>query len=209
MANKVGKGGANKAYIYRLKLKSDGTVYEVLDKLTADVAATPTVANAAYVLLGLIGSSKPQIQDTGLVNFSFDQYDAGEDIYSFLNAVATSAEAASTSEVLLEDGAKIGGASGTNEDVVLLISYLHTDDIDTPTKRFVYSAIGTINTTSGSFETSGDAFTKPTFEFVGKTVSLDIDIAVAMYDSALVTVSAAKEIPTGKNFIREFLTIPA
>ena len=109
---------------------------------------------------------------------------------------------------MLEDGAKIGGASGTNEDVILLISYLHTDDIDTPTKRFVYAAIGTINTTSGSFETSGDAFTKPTFEFVGKTVSLDISIAAAMYDSELVTVSAAKTIAAGTNYKREFLKIP-
>ncbi len=196
-------GGRNKSVLYRLKFDDATQTYKVYDRLTDTEATTPTEANAALKLLGLIGSSKPTFQDDGTVQVTFDQYQCDEDFWGFLNKVAVASSAAMP-EVKCEDGNKFGG--GSTSEAILLISYLHYDNPDAPTKVFTVIAIGSIKASSGSFETKADDWTKPSFEFVGTKAKANISIETGMFDATIVNVTAGETLAKDKGYIRKYLT---
>lgn len=205
----VVKGGRNQCDFYRLRKKSDGSGYEVLDQLGDEVVATPTTTARALKLSGLIGSTKPQFQEDGTVKISFDQYEGGEAIWAFLDKVAVAAEETSGQEITLEDGTKIGGSAGDDGELVLAVSYLNTNALAGGTKRFVLAAVGKISAASGSFETSGENYSKPSFEFNGVKNAVAVEIAAAMFDEGVVNVTAAETIPAKKCYIRKYMNLPA
>lgn len=193
-------GGRSRCDFYRLKW--NGTAYQVLDKLTDTIATNPSTTHIATALQ-YIASTKLAFQDDGTLQVTFDQYEADEELFQFLDTVAKPTSGGGLQEITLEDGTKIGGASAAG-DPVLMVSYLHYDDIQSPTKVFVLAAIGTISPTSGSFETSSDNLTKPSIEFRSTKARAAFTISAAMLQSGIVTTSD-QLIPATAAYIRKYL----
>lgn len=198
-------GGQSKSDFFIAKKKSDGSGYDITDKLTGTVATTPTIANKA-LSLETIEKSKPAFQEDGKVKISYDQYDASEDVYKLLDKVAVPTTSSNVKAISLENGNVTGGTAGSDESPVINISYLQYDSITSPTKVFVVISAGSIAATSGSFETGAESYNKPTFEFEGNTFKKDIVIPAALFDSEIVTVTEAETLTAGKGFIRKYFT---
>lgn len=199
-------GGKNLLDLFRFKINAGKTAWVLQSKLTDTAATTPAPSEAALRIIGAIGSTKPQPQESGLVNLEVDQYEAS-DIWPFLDKVAVPTTAGVRPEKILEDKTRIGGA-GSSDEIVVAVSYLFYDNDTTPTKIFVYPIAGDIDKTSGSFSTSGEDYVMPTLKLTGKAVPYaDLEIPAACFDSSLVTVSAAVTIAKSTNHKRQFFPI--
>lgn len=201
-------GGKNLAYFFRFKLKTDKSGYDLLEKLT-DVAASPAApTSAALVIKGDIESTKVDHQDDGTVQMEFTQYEA-EDVYAYLDKVAVPTSTKKKPDVTLEDG--IVKTSSSQEYLDLAVSYLFADDDDNPTKCMVYCVPCSIDKTSGSFETKGDAYVAPTLKAIGVAVPIaDLVIPKEVFDTDIVTAPAANiTIAKGKPHHRAYLTVAA
>ncbi|MCX6146068.1 MAG: hypothetical protein NTW25_02295 [Candidatus Kapabacteria bacterium] len=205
MANQKVAYGHGIVDFFPIALNTGGTAYEILDGSDVAVSA-PTTSNKAYRNT-LIGSTKPAFQEDGTVKLSWNNYDGGEDFNTFLNRFAVPATSAGTTlpDVQLETGVLETGASATSK-LVLAIAYLHQEKLSSATKRMCVVAVGTVSPTSGSFETSGTDYSKPTLEFTSIKVKVACTVDKDIFDSAVVTVGADKSIAISKGFLREFLT---
>jgi hypothetical protein len=198
-------GGRNRTDFFRIKVNAGKTGWDVLDKLTTAVVAEPTKANTALSLNGVIGSTKPQYQESGLCDLEFVQYEA-KDVFPFLDKVAVPVSAKVRPEKTLEDGVKFGG-SGTSDEAILAISYLMYDNDYTPTKIFVHTTVGDIDKTSGSFDANGEDYIQPTIKLKGKAVSYtDLVVPKELYDATLVTVAADITIVKEQGYNRQYIT---
>jgi hypothetical protein len=207
MGNQLVSGGRRKTHFFSVKLKSDGTAYEFLNPTTGAVITTPTLANAkAYELTNIL-SSKPSNQPDGNVKMSFENVDGGEEFFDFLNLFAVPpAEASSSLPDLLFENADKQTSAESVSSTVLIVSYLHYDKLASPTKLLVLAALGTIAPTSGSFETKGNDYSKPSLEFEGVKTKVALSIPVAIFDTTLLTApGAAQVIPASTGFLRKFL----
>lgn len=208
MSKNYSIGGQAVHYFYRVKLKTDGSAYDVLDALTDTVAGTPTLTNAAFKLTE-VGASKPQYQEDGSVKVSFDNYTTEEGFWTFLDKVAKPTAAAITKpEVTKEDGTKKFTSATTGEQLIV-ISYYWPDDDATPADIFTHIAFGGISPTSGSFESKGDGYAMPTLEFTGAKTEADLAVALAMFDDDILSASPGTditgvEIADGEGYWRKY-----
>lgn len=205
MANQKVAYGHGIVDFFPIQKNTGGTDYEILD--VSDVAVSaPTNSDKAYRNT-LIGSTKPAFQEDGTVKLSWNNYDGGEDFNTFINrfAVPASTAGATLPDVQLETGVLETGASATSK-LVLMIAYLHQEKLTSATKRYALVAIGTVSPTSGSFETSGTDYSKPTLEFTSIKAAVACTVDKDLFDTAVVTVASNKSIALGKGFLREFLT---
>lgn len=197
-------GGRRRTDFYRIQVNEDSNGYDFLNKLTGTIAAAPTTGDIAFSAT-LVKGTDIQIQDDATIKMTLEQYDAGEDIFAFLDKVAVPATTVSRPEVKLENGDKFGGASGTGE-LLLAVSYLQYDNDDLPTKIFTYWSVGRISPTSGSQKTDGDNYVTPTFEYTSISAGYTTSLPTGIFQDTLVTVATAESLAAGKGFTRKFLT---
>lgn len=197
-------GGRSRTDFYRIAVNETSDGYDVLTNLTDVVAAAPDTGDIAWSGV-LIAGTDVQPQEDGTIKMNLEQYDAGSDIYAFLDKVAVPATTIARPEVKLENGVKYGGSSGSG-GLVLAVTYLQYDNDDTPTKIFTYYSIGRLAPTSGQQKTDGDNYVQPTVEYTSISATYAVSVAAAMFQAGLVTVAAPKTIAAGKAFVREFLT---
>lgn len=193
-------GGQNWLAAFRVKIKSNKSGYDFLDKLTdAVVSGAVSLTNAACIFQ-LTESSKPSFQEDGTVKLALDQYEAGEEFWDFLNKVAVPGSAGSVKAVSLENGASIfGGASG---EEVLFIGVFFPDDPAAPTKYFTVGGFGGVSANSGSFDTKYQEGIKPQLEFTGKKTQADLVVPVGAFPAMLTGVETT--ISNGYCYFRKY-----
>jgi hypothetical protein len=199
-------GGQNQIDIFRVQKNTGGTAYEILADITGTSVATANTDKA--IALEEIEGTKPAFQEDGTVQMTLDQYQDNDDFLDFLDAINPPDEAPSANlpDVTLENGVKkIGSASGNK---ILIISYGgYSED---GTKLKVLAAFGAIKRTSGSYDQKADAYSKPTFEFVGVKTEFDLTIASALFDANVVDATDVgtkiPKIPNKACFQRKFVT---
>ncbi|MEN6295247.1 MAG: hypothetical protein ABFD61_03850 [Chloroherpetonaceae bacterium] len=196
-------GARNTHDIFRLKKNTAGTAWEVMDKLTDVVAPTPTNANAAF-RISKSEETKPEIQTDDTVKFTFTQYESGSDIFAFIDKVKPPKSIAQLPDITYEDGTMEKGASSS--EILVIISYLHYDDLISPTKIFTYVSIATLDPTSGSTDHKSGEWLKPVLIFNGSTADLEVSVLAALFDATLVTQATAIAIPAGDCYKRQFIT---
>ena len=204
-------GGNSLTDLFRVKVNTGGTDYEILQGLTGNTVATAR-ANKALSLIEL-EDTKPSFQEDGTVQISFDQHQDDQDLLDFLDAVNPPIVGASggIAEKTLENGVKIGGGSSSSDSLVLLISYgAYSAD---GTKLKVLVSLGHVKRTSGSYSQKYGDSSKPSFEFVGIKAQFDLEIAAGIFHSGaggLVDATAiATELPKlakDAGFARKFCT---
>lgn len=206
MSDTLSIGGRRRTDLYRIQENSTGTAYEFLNGVTGTTGVTePTITDVALSAT-LIKSSDVAYNEDGTCKLTLEQYDAGSDVWAFLDKVAVPATATSKPELVLENGDKMGGATGSG-DLVLAISYLFYDDESNPTKVFTHFAVGRIAPTSGSFKTDAEAYVQPTFEFnsINTAYSLTIPAGVLRTGTILASTVTDQTLAAGKGFKRVFL----
>jgi hypothetical protein len=202
-------GGRRLTDLYRVQENATKTGYDILDKLTTTVAAAPTTTDAALSAT-LTKGTDIAYQEDGTCKLTLEQYNAGQDIWDFLDKVAVPGTTVARPEITLENGDKFGGSAGSG-DMVLAISYLFFDDDSNKTKVFTHAGLGRISPTSGSFKTDSDNYVQPTFEFTSISTAYSLTITKAMFretmlDSGTTGTVTDQTIASGKGFWRKFLT---
>ena len=204
-------GGQSLTDWFRVKKNTGGTDYEILSGLTGETVAAART-DKAFSLIEL-ADTKPQFQDDGTVQISFDNYQDDDDLYAFLEAVNPpgTSSGASKPDVTLETGVKKLGSSGSGDSLVLGLTYgaYSTDG----TKVKVLASLGNVKKTSGSWGQKADDWSKPTFEFVGSIAEFDLEIAAGLFHSGVGGIVDAIDIATkipkiakGAGFARKFVT---
>ncbi|MEN6296263.1 MAG: hypothetical protein ABFD61_09085 [Chloroherpetonaceae bacterium] len=195
-------GARNTHDIFRLKKNTEGTAWEVLDKLTATPVTSPTSANAAF-RISKSEETKPEIQADDTVKFTFTQYESGSDIFTFIDKVKPPKGTSQLPDITYEDGAIEKGASSS--EILLIISYLHYDDLISPSKIFTYVSIVTLDPTSGSTDHKSGEWLKPTLIFNGSAADMEVTVPATLFDTTLVTQSSGIDIPAGDCYKRQFI----
>ncbi len=203
-------GGQSLTDFYRVRVASSGNAYEILEGLTGTAVAADR-SDKAFSLVELV-DTKPQFQEDGTVKITFDNYQDDPELYEFLDTVnpPSSSSGVKLPDVVLENGVKKVGTGGTNDSLVLAITYgAYSAD---GTKVKVLASLGYVSRTSGSWSQKADDYSKPTFEFVGTKAEYDLNIGANLFHSGtggLVdpTDVAAKipKIPKGAGFVRKFV----
>lgn len=209
-SSNIAAQGQARTDFYRIAVNAGGTDYDVLEKLTAAVATTPTTSDVALTIRE-VESTKPTPNDDGTVNIEWEQYECGEDLWAFLDLVSVPPGGKKKREWYREDG-QVRNASATDE-LILAIKYLFVDDDTTPTKVFVWATVGGLTANSGAVETKGaeeDDIIKPTLGFVGAKTEVDFTIPAALFRDTVVTAGSVADftIPRGLGFKRKFCAIP-
>ncbi len=203
-------GGQSLTDWFRVRKNTGGTDYEILSGLTGETVATART-DKAFSLIEL-ADTKPQFQDDGTVQISFDNYQDDEGLYDFLDAVnpPASSSGASKPDVTLETGVKKLGSSGSTDSLVLGLTYgaYSTDG----TKIKCLASLGNIKKTSGSYGQKADDWSKPTFEFVGTIAEFDLEIAAGIFHSGVGGLIDATDVATkipkiakGAGYARKFV----
>lgn len=208
-------GGRSITDFYRIQINGTPDGYDILSVLTDNIAAAPTLTDIAWSGT-LIAGTQVDPQEDGTVKITLEQYDAGKSMIQFLDKVAVPSTTMARPEITYEDGTKYGGSSGTG-GLVLAITYLQYNDDTTPTKVFVYMAIGRIAPTSGNQKTDGTNYVMPTCEF--NSISAEYDLAIpldalraALGDGKTINhaaggLAALVTIASGTAFRRKFLAL--
>jgi hypothetical protein len=199
-------GGQNQIDIFRVAKNTGGTAYEILADITGTTVASANTDKA--IVMQELEDTKPSFQDDGTVQISLEQYQDDDNLLDFLDAInpPDEAPAAELPDVTFENGVKkVGAASGSK---VLIISYGAFSEDGTKIRMLV--AFGSIKRSSGSFGSKADAWSKPTFEFVGTKCEFDLTIAAALYDAAVIDAtdiaSKLPKIPKNACFARKYVT---
>ena len=194
-------GGQNKSDLFGIV--DSGTAYAAkqLDYTTAATSAANKILR-----LDLIVDSPISIQADGTIQVAFDQDSCEPAFFTALDTVAAPpvSGSSSVSERVYQDGTKNFGETGTGQPLVLMNLYLNYDD--DASHIFVYTAIGTVDPTSGSSKHNATNSTAPTFLF--KSIIADYDFeAKTLLDTAIVTTPSSHEISEGKGFVRAYVAV--
>jgi hypothetical protein len=201
-------GGQGVCDFFRLKLKSDKSGYDFLDKLTNTIAPTPTKANAALSITKVINKTKLDYQDDGTVKYDLTQYEAGSLFWKFLDLVAVpiGTDSISKSAVTLEHGVKKAATTASGGSTILAVYYGFNDGTD---EIFTISAFATVASSSGSTESDAENYTKPTLALTGiiseaTAATSGFSLPKGIFDSSIITVATDPVIPKNWCFTRGF-----
>jgi len=205
-------GGRNRLDIFRVKVNSGGTAYEILDKLTSSAAETPAVANVAYTTTYLEGNGLTYTEG-GEPGLSFNQLE-NDDWEGFLQAVNPPTKIASSAdlpEVTFENGTKLSETSNNPDTLVLVVDYGSLNSAKNKVKLGVF--LMNVVLTSGSVTRSGTDYNKPTLELQSARPQFAITIPAGMYRNDVVNTTAANTaIPTlaiNANRAIKFVDLPS
>lgn len=190
-------GGKGLAYFFRVLKGETEYSFVQLD------GATPAAELAdASLKMNLMKGTKPEPQDDGTLQISWENYQLDDALNDFLNAVAMkSASQSKLPKWLHETGVEMGG---NDENNFVLVEIIGPYDPDT-NKYFCHYAFGVIKSTSGGGNQVGDDYFKPTMVFEGKFTEFDLVIPTALQDSDVLA-PAEETILKGYCFLRKFIS---
>jgi hypothetical protein len=189
-------GGKGLAYLFRVKKGDDDYSFVQLDGVTP----AAVLADAALKLT-LMQSTKPEPQDDGTLQVTWDNYQLGGDLIAFLNAVAMKTAAQSKlPKWTHETGVEMGG---TDTDNLVLVEIIGAFDA-AESKYLCHYALGVIKSTSGGLTQIASDWAKPTLVFEGKFTEFDLVVPTALQDNTILTV-AEQTISKGYCFKREWI----
>jgi len=183
MATLVSSGGQAQTDLFFMKKNDTCDGYDFYDIFTTPgtpaKVISPTRATGKPLTITEIVGSHPQMQDNGVANLSWDIYDSQAAVFAALDEVAQAPQSGALPEYKLENGTERGG---TSDWLVLAICYLQRDESKAPEEIFTFCALGTMDRTSGSFDTTADDYVKPTLALLGSKAEIALTIPTALFD---------------------------
>ena len=196
MADTYLYGGQNTNYFFRVKKGASSYTIVQIDGETA-----ATLLTDASLKLTETQKTRPEFQDDGTVNGTWENYQWGGDVLAFLNAVARPAGNASRlPEWYNEKGVKKGPADA--DSLVLWINYGAYDSDNS--KYYVQFALGIIKASSGSHDQQSGDYAKPVLSFEGRFAEFALTVPVGLQDTDIIT-AAEKIIAANYCYVAEWM----
>lgn len=122
--------------------------------------------------------------ENGGYDYTLDQIEDSEALYTFLSTYAPVSETGAQEEVTLEDGTEVGGATGQSPDV---LSIVYGAVNSSESKRKLLVVICKLDNTSGSWTQSANTYNRPTLSALAQKALATVTVPATYFDSTLVT----------------------
>jgi hypothetical protein len=202
-------GGQNKADIFRVKVNTGGTAYELRQ---VDGTTVASAFSHACLRLNKTVTTNNAIDDSGIPNPTWDQDVDNKKWLALLKAVAKpSSGGSAVGERVYEDGVKNFGASGASSELVCILVYGQSGDSadDTANNIKCKAYFGTIPPSCWSDTQVASATSAPQAKLIGKITEFELDLTDVIDPNVITIGEADFKIPAGEAFVMEWLPAAA
>ena len=159
---------------------------------TIDQTAHASTGNTPVWTGQLLESTAWSRGEDGIYTGDFTQLADDSTFYAFLETYAPEPADGSVTEVTLEDGTKVGGATGGSPEILMI----KAGSLDSNDQRKGFAAVVKLATTSGSYTETNGEFAKPTLQVVSQKAKASISVESKLPTNLYAT-SPAVTIPVG------------
>jgi hypothetical protein len=139
---------------------------------TIDQTAHASTGSSPVWTGNLLESTAWSRGEDGVYTGDFTQLADDADFYKFLEDYAPEPAEGAVTEVTLEDGTKIGGATGGSPEILMI----KAGSLDSNDVRKGFAAVVKLATTSGSYTETNGEYSKPTLQVVSQKAKASISV---------------------------------